>query len=133
MEGLSVDKDLSNGGALHVVILKLFRGDVLSLGELEDVLRSVNDLDGSVGQDLHNVSRVDPAVIVKGFLSLLGVLEVATEHIGAEELEFSSRGIVVGEVAQFGAVSESHFHSGAETADMASSGVLGHSACDGAG
>ena len=54
--------DLLNVGALRVDVLKLFRGDVLSLSQLEDVLRSVNDSDASVGQDNADVTRQQPPI-----------------------------------------------------------------------
>lgn len=50
-EGVTVDEDLGDLGDLRVNVLKLLWGDVLTLRKLEDVLRSICYLDGTVGED----------------------------------------------------------------------------------
>jgi len=81
--------DLLNVRALCVDVLKLFRGDVLSLSQLENVLCSVNDSDTSIGQDNADVTRQQPPVF-NGLLVLFIVFEVALEDRGTFETDFSS-------------------------------------------
>lgn len=45
LEGVSVDETLLNVGREHKDIFKLLGCDVFALGELEDILSAVNDLD----------------------------------------------------------------------------------------
>lgn len=48
LQAVSVHKDLSHRVAPHVHVLDLLGGDVLALGQLEDVLLPVHDLQGAV-------------------------------------------------------------------------------------
>ena len=78
LEGVAVDKclgdpfgagvdrfDLNERSGLVVGLIKrlrvphLFRSNVLALGELEDVLDAVDDLDGTVGKNTPDVASVD--------------------------------------------------------------------------
>ena len=52
LEGISVDEDLGDVEGLPNLLLNLIRGNILTLSELEDVLLSVDDLEGAVGQPL---------------------------------------------------------------------------------
>jgi len=81
--------DLLNVRALRVDVLQLFRGDVLSLRQLEDILSSVNDSDTSVGHDNADVTRQQPPIF-HSLLVLLIVFEVALEDRGPFETDFSS-------------------------------------------
>ena len=51
-----MDEGLSNVGASQVDVLDDFRHDVLALGQLEDVLLAVDDLQRAVGQPLADVT-----------------------------------------------------------------------------
>ena len=81
--------DLLNVRALRVDVLKLFRGDVLSLSQLKDVLCSVNDSDATVGQDNADVTRQQPPIF-NSLLVLLIIFEVALEDRGTFETDFSA-------------------------------------------
>ena len=71
-------------------VLNLFWRDVLTLRQLEDVLRPVNDLDCAIRVDLCDVTRVKPAVSVEGCLGLLGIFVVARENRAAIDLDLTS-------------------------------------------
>jgi len=45
LERVAVDEDLLDVRTLYVHVFQLFRRDVFTLGELEDVFCAVNDLD----------------------------------------------------------------------------------------
>ena len=93
-EGVTVDEDLGDLGDLRVNVLELLWGDVLSLRELEDVLCSVCDFDGAVGEDDADIARVDPAILREGLLGTTRVLEITLELVGALELNFTTRRVV---------------------------------------
>ena len=69
-----------DSGDSCVGLLDLFGGDVLSLRELEDVLGAIDDLEGSVGEDLADISGVEEPVLVEGLGRLLLVLVVPEER-----------------------------------------------------
>ena len=48
LKRVAMDVDLSDIRTLNVDILKLFGGDILSLGKFENVLRTVDDLDATI-------------------------------------------------------------------------------------
>ncbi len=51
-----MNKGLSDVGAPQVDVFDDFRNDVLALGQLEDVLLTVDDLQRAVGQPLADVT-----------------------------------------------------------------------------
>ncbi len=51
-----------------------------TLGQLEEVLLAVDDLEGADWSQLANVSRVEPAISVQDFVSLLLVLIACTSQ-----------------------------------------------------
>jgi hypothetical protein len=55
-QGVSMDEDLRNIGALLVDSLKLLRHNVLTLREFEDVLDAINDLQGFALNKLSYIS-----------------------------------------------------------------------------
>ena len=94
LEGVTVDEDLSDLRDLRVNVLELLWGDVLSLRELENVLRAICDLDGTVGEDDANIARVDPAILREGLLGTTRILEIPLELIGALELNLAARRVI---------------------------------------
>jgi predicted RNA-binding protein associated with RNAse of E/G family len=52
LQRVAVDEHLGNQGGSNEYVLDLFSGDILALAQLEDVLLSVDDLEGAVGQPL---------------------------------------------------------------------------------
>ena len=93
-EGVTVDEDLGDLRDLRVNVFELLWGNVLSLRELEDVLRSICDLDGTVGEDDTDIARVDPAVLREGLLGATRVLEITLELVGTLELNLTTRRVV---------------------------------------
>lgn len=69
----------------------LIRCYILSLGKLEDVLLSIDDLEGTVGKEHANVTSVDPAFRVDGFASLLGLAEISLEVVVALVADLTTR------------------------------------------
>jgi len=49
LQGVTIDEDLSDFGDLRVNVLKFFRGNVLTLGELKDILGAVSNLKRAIG------------------------------------------------------------------------------------
>lgn len=71
LERITVNEDLLDVLGQGVFVLELLRGDVLTLGKLKDVLDTVDDLDRTVRVDHTDIAREEPALIVKGFSSLI--------------------------------------------------------------
>lgn len=71
LERITVDEDLLDVIGQGVFILELLRGDVFTLGKLEDVLDTVDDLDRTVRVDRADIAREEPALSVEGFSSLI--------------------------------------------------------------
>lgn len=80
LEGVSVHEALFNEGREDKDVFKLLGSDIFTLRQLEDVLRSVDDLDSAVGEDLSNVAGFEPSLLIEGLLSLVITQEVASEH-----------------------------------------------------
>lgn len=96
-----MDEDGVDSGDLRVDLFDLLRGDVLSLRQLEDVLGSVDDLEGSVGQQLTDVSTVHESVLVDALVSLGLVLVVAQENGMSSQADLSSWVGVSGKIFHF--------------------------------
>lgn len=64
---------------IDISVLELLRSNVLTLGKLEQVLLSVNNLDSMVLMDLSNISCVEPAILIQNLLSLDGVFVISRE------------------------------------------------------
>jgi hypothetical protein len=60
---------------------KLIRNDVLTLGQLEDVLLSVYDLNRSIWVDNSNISSVNPSFSINSFPGLFRLSKVALEAV----------------------------------------------------
>jgi hypothetical protein len=73
--GVDVDLRAQRWGAVYV--LDPFDSDVFALGELDEVLDPVDDLEAAQVVDRGNVARSEPAVFREGLASLGLVLVVA--------------------------------------------------------
>ena len=87
-KGITVSHALSDIGRLNVDVLEFLRGDVFTLGKLEDVLCSVDDLNGTIWSNLADISRSEPSV-VEAFSSLLLILVVARHDRGTPEADLT--------------------------------------------
>ena len=92
LEGVTVDKDLSDVEGLPDLLLNLVGSDVLTLSKLEDVLLSVNDLKGTVGEENTDIASVNPALFVDAVSGLLGLTEVTLKVVVALVANFTTRG-----------------------------------------
>lgn len=89
LKGVSVDQNLVDKGRKSKDTLQLLRSDVLSLGQLENVLGSVDDSDCTVRIANDNITSAEP-VSVEGFLGLVLSLVISREHRGSLHLELST-------------------------------------------
>ena len=71
-------------------ILDLLRSDILTLRQLEDVLRPVNDLDRAVREDLNDVTRLEPAGMIKRISRLAWHLVIAIKDGWTFEQDLAS-------------------------------------------
>jgi hypothetical protein len=91
LEGVTVAEDLSDVERLLKLALYLIRGNILSLSKLEDVLLSINNLEGTVGEEHANVTSVDPAFCIDRLAGLLRITEVTYEVIVSLVANLTSR------------------------------------------
>jgi hypothetical protein len=92
LERVSIDERLGDVGRLSDLVLYLLWDDVLSLRELEDVLLSIDDLEGALGDiELADVASVDPALSVEGLLGHLRLAVVALEGDSTAVADFAAR------------------------------------------
>ena len=104
----------------EVDVLEAFGGDVLPLGELEDVLAAIDDLESPPGVHGGDVARAEPPVGPDRFGRFLGVLVVPREEGGAADEEFAAGlGLVGGVVVHVGHVEEADFQGGCDSAAVA--------------
>lgn len=85
-----MDVDLIDQGRLCVDVLEFFGGDVLSLGQLKDVLCAINDSNTAIGKHDADVTRHKPAIDERLFVLLL-VHEVASEDRGTGKAYLTAR------------------------------------------
>lgn len=75
-EGVTIDQALGDFSTEAEDVLNLLGSDVLTLRKLEDILGSINNLDGTVGVDHSDVTGLEPSILVEGLLRLVGSLVV---------------------------------------------------------
>ena len=83
-----MDVNLRNKRALLEDALEFFRGNILTLLQLENILCTVNYLNGSIRQYRSNISRKKPAIF-QNLISLFLILKVALKYCGTAEANFS--------------------------------------------
>lgn len=83
--------ELSDEGAASKDALDLFDSDILALGELDQVLDTVDDTESSFGVDFCDIAGLQPAVGVDGLARLLLVLVVARENGVATHEQLATR------------------------------------------
>ena len=71
-----MDEELSYQRALHVDVLELLWGNILSIAHFEDVLNTVDDLNRTVRKDHADIASVEPAVFGESFLGFRRILEI---------------------------------------------------------
>jgi len=91
LEGVTVAEDLGDVERLLKLALYLIRGNILSLSKLEDVLLSINNLEGTVGEEHANVTSVNPALCIDRLACLLRITEVTYEVIVSLVANLTSR------------------------------------------
>ena len=109
LEGVPIDEDLSDEGRARINVLDFLGGHVFALGELEDVLLPVDDLQATSFDPGTHVARVEPTVGVEASLCLRLVAVVALKHGGAADTDLAARvGMVSIGVAHLGHVHQLH-------------------------
>lgn len=92
-----MDVDLLNEvAACSQDVLQLLGGNVLSLGQLEDVLLAVDDGEASTVVNESNVASSEPALRVDCLPGVLLVLEVALEDSVSTDADLSAREGLIG-------------------------------------
>ena len=83
-----MDVNLRDKRALLEDALEFFRGNILTLLQLENILSTVNYLNGSIRQYRSNISRKKPAIF-QNLISLFLILKVALKYCWTAEANFS--------------------------------------------
>lgn len=131
LKRVTVNKDLGRVGRLNVNVLELLWRNIFTLRKLENVFRTINNLDGTVGQDHADITRCEPSVFIESLGSLLGVLEVALEDRVTLEADFASWILIGRQVLHLRDVPEPDSQARERTTDMTRLRVV--SAGDGTG
>ena len=79
LQWVTIKETLSNIRTSEVNVLNFLRGYVLSLTQLVNILLSVDDFQGAIGQNYSDISAVIPAVIVDSLFCVLLVQVVSFE------------------------------------------------------
>lgn len=95
LQWVTIKETLSNIRTSEVNVLNLLGGNVLSLTQLVNILLSVDDFQGAIGQNYSDISAVIPTVIVDSLFCVLLVQVVSFEDWVASCANLSS-GRVVG-------------------------------------
>lgn len=128
LERVTVDHNLRDIVGQNILVLKLFGSNVLTLRELEDVLDAVNDLKTTVGVEQADITRAEPAFIVKGFFGLLWNFIIARGAVRSHHLDLSTRvRLVVGGVVHGGYISEAELNTLKRASNVSRSRVFGSS------
>jgi hypothetical protein len=91
-----MNENLRDVWRLNVNVLKLFWSDVFTLCQLENILCSVNNPNGSIWENHTDVSGSEPAILAQCLLRLLCILEIALENTVSLVTDFSSRMWLIG-------------------------------------
>jgi len=129
-----VDVKLLDVGALSVHVFKFLRSNVLALSQFENVLRSIDNFDGSVGHDNANISRKQPSICVDCVCTLFRVFEVAGENRWSLEADFTAGvRLVFRGVFHLRNVSQTDLEARKRASDVSADGVVGQSDARGSG
>lgn len=119
LQRVTVQEDLGHNGVLGVYVLDLLGSNVLTLGELENVLLAVNDDEAAKLVEGGDITAVVPALLVQRLTRLLLVLIIAHKDIGAADAELTA-GVGVGrQVVHLGNVYKLELVAGEWNTDMA--------------
>lgn len=105
LQTVTVDHSLSQVIYAGISLFDLLDSDVFALGQLDQVLDTVNDVKLPLLVHRGHIPRPEPTVIGEGLLGLLLILKVSGEHVGSTHEQLSSWAWLVRRaVAQVGAV-----------------------------
>ena len=131
LKRVTIDKDLSDIEGLSNLLLNLVGSDVLTLSKLEDILLSVNDLKGTVGEENADITSVNPALFIDTFSGLLRLTEVTLKVVVALVAHFTTGGgaalliLILRGVVHIRYINELDVEALVGTTDMATSRILG--------
>jgi hypothetical protein len=101
------------------------RGNVLSLGKLENILLSVDDLESTIRKEHANVSSVNPAFSINSLASLFRLAEISFEIVITLVANFttghrstSSRVNILTGIVHFGYINKFDIKTAVGTTDM---------------
>mmetsp|Transcript_11923 Transcript_11923/g.35708 ORF Transcript_11923/g.35708 Transcript_11923/m.35708 type:complete len:457 (+) Transcript_11923:421-1791(+) len=103
LEGVAIYPDLLQGRVLLEHRFDRLHRDVLTLGELEDVLLAVDELEGAVSGDGADVPCVEPAVRLQHLLGHRLLLVVPREHCWPPQAHLALGWVGMSIVVQLGA------------------------------
>jgi len=86
-----VDENLSDEGLKNVDVLEFLGGDIFTLRELEDVLRTVDNLNRAVREHSDDLASAEPVLFVECLCIFFWALVVASGDIGALYLKLAFR------------------------------------------
>jgi hypothetical protein len=90
LKGISVDETRSNQVTDSEGTFKLLRSNIFTLRKLHDHLGTIDDGNSSILVCLTNITRVEPTLIIEGFLGDFGKLVVPREDVRAFNLNLST-------------------------------------------
>jgi hypothetical protein len=112
--------------------------DVLTLSKLEDVLLSIDNLKGSIGEEHTNVTSMYPSFRINGLTSLLWLSKVALEVVIALVANFTTRHastslriLIFTSVVHLGHINKLDIKAAVRTTDMTRGRVSLPSDCSG--
>ena len=76
-EGVAVDEALCDHRRQAHDILDLFWSDILTLRQLEDIFRPVNDFERSIRKDLNNIACAEPAIVVESLARFFRIFVIS--------------------------------------------------------
>jgi len=111
LERVAINHNLRNIVGQDIFVLELLGSNVLTLRELEDILYAIDDLKTTVGVEQADITRAEPAFIVKGLFCLCWDFIVASGYIRSHHLDLSTRiRLVIGGIVHGRNISEAELN-----------------------
>ena len=114
-------ENLGNVRRLNVHVFELLWCDVFALRQLENILCSVDDPDGSIWEDHADVAGSEPAILAQRLLRLLWILEITLKNTITLVADFAPRiWLICGQILHFWNISQSDTNARHWASDVAS-------------
>src|SRR3989338_5512237 len=106
LERVTIDEDLLYVFVLQEARFDLLGSNILALRELEDVLLTIDDGEGTIGIHETNISSVEPPIDIDSLFGLVRLVIVPVEDVGSANENLSSGRVIGGEIVHVGDVFE---------------------------